>query len=1080
MLDLFYRSPRLLVLAIGVILVAGLSSYYVLPRLEDPVLTERVAIVNTQFPGAGADRVEALVTDKLEEELREVEEIKELRSVSRAGISTLTIELRDDVYATADVWSRVRDQIDDAKLEFPAGVIDPDFEITDVKAYAAIVAVRWTHVGEPNYAILRRLAEALEDRLRAIPGTDDVETFGDPEEEIVVEIRPADLAALGLSAGDVSRQLASSDSKVAAGLFRGERGDLLLEVQGELDSLARISRTPIRYGDDGRFVPLSSIADVKKGIADPPRSLAIVGGRPAVVLGSMVQPSKRIDHWTAAFEQTLDEFQSELPTGIDLQTVFQQNEYVEARLTSLLWNLLAGAAAVIVVVFVLMGWRSALVVGAALPLSGLMVLTGMRMLGIPMHQMSVTGLIIALGLLIDNAIVVVDEVQHRLKSGMAPHLAISDAVRHLAVPLLGSTVTTALSFAPIALMPGPAGEFVGAIAISVMLAIFSSLLLALTVIPALSALGTRLHESTQRASRWWQTGLSSPRLTRAYRGVLDFLFRRPVLGVALGLILPIAGFAVSTQLADQFFPPADRDQFHIELELPAQASLGATQAAVERVREIALAHDKVQSVDVFLGESAPSFYYNVVAKREGTANYAQLLVQLDAEEGPRELIHRLQAELDRELPHARVLVRQLEQGPPFEAPIEVRLFGPDLDRLRELGNEVRGILAGTPDVIHTRANLNETLAELSLEVDEEEARLAGLDNSAIARQLDASLEGAVGGSLLEATEELPVRVRVSSESRGRWSSIASLDLLPPGAPSGAGFPSASVDNSSTRRNIPLTALANVRLAPEDAAIPRMNGRRMNEVQAFVTAGVLPSQVLTEFRQRLAASGFELPPGYWLEYGGETAKRSDAIGNLMSSVSVLLVLMVATLVLSFRSFRMAALVGAVAVLSVGLGLGSVWAMGYPFGFMAIIGAMGLIGVAINDTIVVLAALREDEQARLGRVEAVREVVVRSSRHVIATTLTTMAGFLPLILGGGGFWPPLAVSIAGGVSGATLLALFFIPSAYLLVMCRGCQQESGEHHESAGDTNSEADPADVDQWEPHAEPHHRPGSILTGVS
>ncbi|MEQ8790487.1 MAG: efflux RND transporter permease subunit [Pirellulaceae bacterium] len=1030
--NLFYRNPRLLALAIGLIAVAGLSSYYVLPRLEDPVLTERVATVNTRFPGAGADRVESLVTEKIEDELREIEEIKEVRSVSRTGISTITVELRDDIFESAEVWSRVRDKIDDARLEFPTGVLEPDFEIAEVKAYASIVALTWTSDEPVNYAILRRLAESLEDNLRGLRGTDDVELFGDPDEEIAVEIRPEQLAAIGISAEDVAGRLAASDAKVASGAYRGRQGDLLLEVQGELDSIARIAATPIHYGADGRFVRLGDIAEVHKGVAQPARSLALVSGRPAVVLGALVQPSRRIDHWSADLRAALDQFQSQLPRGVGLETVFQQDGYVEARLATLQWNLLIGAAAVIGVIFFLMGWRSALVVGVALPLSGLMVLTGMRVLEIPMHQMSITGLIIALGLLIDNAIVIVDEVQEKLKEGVPPGEAVGASVRHLAIPLLGSTVTTALAFAPIALMPGPAGEFVGSIAVSVILAVFSSLLLALTVIPALSVLGSSLPTRTAQR-RWCSAGFSHPALTRSYRSALNFVFRRPALGVAVGLILPVAGFGVSALLDEQFFPPADRDQFQIEVELPAQASLAATIGTAERMRELALRHDRVQRVDFFLGESAPSFYYNVIAKRQGTANYAQALVQIDTAEGARDVIKTLQAEFDGEFPGARVLVRQLEQGPPFDAPIEVRLFGPDLDRLRDLGRQVRGVLAATPEVIHTKADLNETLPELSLRVDEEEARLAGLDHRAIARQLDAALEGAVGGSVLEATEELPVRVRLSSAQRGDWDRIASLDVLP-----------SQADAAGRRSSIPLAALAEVELKPEDAAIPRMNGRRMNEVQAYITTGVLPSQVLGGFQDRLDASDFQLPAGYSLELGGETAKRDDAVGNLMSSVSILLTLMVATLVLSFRSFRMASLIGLVAVLSVGLGLGSLWLFGYPFGFMAIIGTMGLIGVAINDSIVVLAALREDERASRGDPEAVTEVIVRCSRHVIATTLTTMVGFAPLILDGGGFWPPLAVSIAGGVGGATLLALLLIPSAYILVMCRRCPLTS--HTES----------------------------------
>ena len=855
-----------------------------------------------------------------------------------------------------------------------------------------------------------------------------------------VEISPERVTALGLTPADVARQIQASDAKVAAGQLRSESGDVLLEVSGELETLGRIEGIPIRYGNGSQFVRLSDVAEISKGVVDPPKSLAMIDGQRAIALGILVRSDQRIDHWAKSLEQELNEFQSQLPHGIELQRVFDQNQYVEARLSGLLNNLLLGGIAVIAVILFLMGWRSALTVATALPLSALMVISGMRFLGIPIHQMSVTGLIIALGLLIDNAIVMVDEVSERLRDGETPLSAVASSVRHLFVPLFGSTLTTALAFAPIALMPGPAGEFVGSIAISVILAIASSFLLAMTVVPTLAAFW---RGSAERRRTWWRSGFSNGRLTGVYRGTLDFVFRRPFVGVALGLVLPVAGFILARQLSEQFFPPADRNQIQIELELDAHASLAETLAATRKIREIVAAHDEVSHVHWFLGESAPTFYYNLIPRRKNTSRYAQALIELKNVSSAREVIHRLQRELDHSALNARAIVRQLEQGPPFDAPVEVRLFGPDLERLQQLGDEVRVLLSRTENVTHTRAELSEAAPKITLSVDEEKARLAGLDHRAIASQLQTSLEGAVGGSVLEATEELPVRVRWKNQDRARLDQIASLDLLSAAGSEGKGY-----------SGVPISSLARLSVKPELAAIPHLQGRRMNEIQAFVTAGVLPAEVLGEFKARLAESDFELPPGYSLAYGGEAAKRDEAVGNLMANVSVLMVLMLATLVLSFGSFRMAAIVATVAALSLGLGLGALRVFGYPFGFMAIVGTMGLIGVAINDAIVVLAGLRGEEDAKRGDPEAVREVVIRATRHIVATSLTTMAGFTPLILGQGGFWPPLAVAIAGGVGGATILALYFVPSAYILTMCAGRCQESTEPLNETGDSRQRA--------------------------
>ncbi len=1021
----FFHNSRLTFLVICLIMVSGLSSISILPRMEDPSLVPRGAFINTVYPGADAELVESLVSEKIEDALAEIEEIKEMRSTSREGISTIAVELLDNVRDSDRVWSRIRDRLSDIENELPAGARKPDFVEMDFKAFASLVALRWDLDTEVNYAVLRRWAEELKDRLQNLSGTEKSKLIGDPDEEVLVTLLPDRLVALNLTVADVSRQIAASDSKSSAGQIRGTEGEMLIEVRGELKSIERIKNIPIQLGN-GNFCSLQNVATVEKTIADPPDSLAIVDGKRAITIGTFVRTDFRIDRWQAEIDSMLDTFQQDLPKGIGLARIFDQNEYVVNRLSTLVNNLMLGGAAVFVVILILMGWRNAVVVAMALPLAAMMVLFSMRLMEIPIHQMSVTGLIIALGLLIDNAIVIVDEVSTRRREGLSAADAVSESVRHLSLPLFGSTLTTAFAFAPIALMPGPAGEFVGSIAINVIVAIFSSFLLAMTVIPALSAridsIGNRYSQPSP--NRWWRDGFSNAALAKAYNQTLRFIFRRPLIGIALGLSLPVFGFVQSRQLKEQFFPPADRDQLHIEMELSADGPLLGTQATTAAMRTVLLADPNVKRVDWFIGESAPAFYYNLIPRRKNISQYAQAMVQLRSSENSTATIHRLQEKLDREFSHARILVRQLEQGPPFDAPVEVRLFGPDLVKLREMGNEIRGLLADIPNVIHTRAELDEILRKIQLDVDEEEARLAGISLTEIANQLNAATEGNTGGSIVEATEELPVRVRVGDDDRNSLESVSSLYIVD----------SSNRDRSGGFKGIPLSAIAKMHLQPEFGTIMHFAGRRMNEVQVYIKAGVLPSTVLDELQQRLAASEFKMPAGYSLRYGGEAAKRDEAVGNLMANVGILMVLMIATLVLSFGSFRIAGIVGVVGILSIGLGLGALWLFGFPFGFMAIVGSMGLMGVAINDTIVVLAAIRDDEPASRGDIDAMLRVISRATRHVISTSLTTMAGFIPLILAGGGFWPPMAVAIAGGVGGATVLALVFAPSLYLLLMCR----------------------------------------------
>ncbi|PSB09781.1 acriflavine resistance protein B, partial [Pleurocapsa sp. CCALA 161] len=821
MFTLFYRNTRLLILTIILIAVWGISSYFALPRLEDPELVSRFAIVKTFFPGADAERVENLVTEKIENKLTEIEEIDQYSSTSRAGSSIIQIDLQDSVtkQEVDAVWSRVRNKIDEVQVELPANITEPELEEGKVKAYALIAGLTWQQDDQPNYGILRRQAEVFKERLEGIAGTEEVELLGDPDEEIIVEINPQALASYNLTATELSQQIAQSDSKIAAGQLRGNDRDLLIEVAGELDTLARIREIPISFADNGQFVTLQNIATIRKGITEPANELALINGYPGVAIAVHVESGQKLDLWRKAVQPKITEFQSELPSSIGLPIIFDQSNYVEARLNNLNINFLFGAALVFGITVVMMGWRSGLIVGTALPLSVLMVLGWMNWFNIPLHQMSITGLIIALGILIDNAIIMVDEVQNQLRQSTQAKTAITNSVKTLAIPLLSSTLTTVIAFLPIALLPGATGEFVGEIAVTVIIAVSCSLFISLTIIPALTA---KLHPTSPTPSTspsgWLQTGVSFPALTRIYQRSLKWTLVQPVLSIFLALLIPIIGFIQAGNLEQQFFPAADRDQLQIELELSSSASLTQTQTLIKQIRQQIIARPEVKDVHWLLGTSIPRFYYNLTSGKEQQANYAQALVQLKSLASS-SVAQKLQTELDSAFPTARIIVRQLEQGPPYNAPIEMRIYGSNLATLQTLGEQARQTLIQIPDITHTRASLDEIQPQLQFQVDEEQARLAGLDRTTIAQQLDTTLEGAVGGSVLEGTEELPVRVRLGNRDRANLSQISSLDLL-------ATSPSRNSNQNNSLATVPLDSLGKVQVKPELAQVSHYNGQRV--------------------------------------------------------------------------------------------------------------------------------------------------------------------------------------------------------------------------------------------------------------
>ena len=1017
--NIFYRFPRLTMLAIGFIFLVGFSSLMNLGRQEDPTMTERYASVKTIMPGASATRVESLVTEKLETALREIPEIKQFQSVSRTSFSNVSVELYDSIDAEqADlVWSEVRDKINEVAHELPSQAVAPELEIITPGAVTLAISITSDDASLP---ILTRVAKALEQRLSNLEKTKETDIHGEVEEEILVDVNAYGLAQIDISIPQLSEIIAASDTRLSAGEFENTQNSFVVEVKGELDSVERIRGIPIKREPSGTVVRVGDIATVRKHHKTPSPTIALIHGKRAVVVTTTMETGTRVDQWTNSAKKIISAYQIELPSSIKLEVIIDQNYYTTERLSSLLNNLIMAIIIVLTALFWLMGIRSALIVGISLPLTLAMVLGGLHLLDIPLHQMSVTGLIIALGLLIDNAIVVVEEYKMNKIKGIGFGSAIAASVKHLFVPLLASTLTTALAFLPIALTPGPIGDFTGAMAVSVILSVSSSFILAMTIIPSLAAFLDRkfpgpIH-NIENPRHWWVNGFSNALLTERYRKTIEWCLRKPAWGISLALILPLAGFVLSQQLTMSFFPPVDRNQFQIQITLPAHASIQETVSRVKNAREALKKYENIVSDHWFIGESAPRVYYNMMGNNEGIASFANAFVTTKHVDDPRKILISIQKELMDQFPSARVLAMPFEQGPPVTAPIELRVVGNNLDQLKEIGDQIRLLLSETSGITYSTSSLAGSVPQLSVYPNENMASLLGLANSDIPSQLQGELSGNFGGSIMEGKTELAIRVRYQQSDRGKLSEFDSLTIL------GAG-------THENYAGIPLELLADISLEPSTTRIDRYQGERNITISGYLLPYTYPSVALKEFRQKLNDSNIRIPEGYRIEFGGEEEERGEALGSIAATFVMFLWLMVAVIVLSLNSFRYAAIIGVVGLLSVGLSLLGVWLSGYPMGYMSIIGTLGLVGLAINGAIIILSALKGNKQALDADVDACTEIVISSSRHIISTTITTIGGFIPLILFGGHFWPPLAMAIAGGVFGSAILALYLVPSMFI---------------------------------------------------
>lgn len=1032
-----YNHPRVVWLILLLIVIAGFNSFFNMPKLEDPHMESRIVQVTTLYPGANAERVEAEITEKLEGKIREVPEVKTVRSVSNPGVSLITIELEDRVDDAKPITARLRDKVSEV-TDLPAGSSAPDFSDTRIYAHSAILSLTW-HADTPiNYAILGRHAREIESKIRNPAGTDFVDIIGLPQEEIRVAVDDAELAAYGLTMADVAARIQGSDARGAAGVVSNGENRMVVQVSGAIDNLARIRRIPLGLDESGASLRLGDVAVIERGFDDPPSKLAYLDGHYGVVIAVRMFEDSRVDAWSAQVGSIMEEMRGTLPSSVHLDRIFDQSDYADERLHGLMGNLAEGALVVLVVLLISLGWRASLVSASILPLTILAALAMTHMMGLRIQQVLVTGLIVALGIMVDNAIVITDEIQQLRLQGVRRSVAVARTVRKLWLPLLGSTMTTIIAFMPLVLMPGNAGDFLLGVPAAVIASLIASYVIAFTII---SAVAGRVVEGRAPGGDpaahikrvWWRDGVDAEWLSSRFKKSLQWSVRYPIRSMVVATTIPVLGFVLAGQLTEQFFPTSDRNQFRIELYMPAQTAIEETQKAVEMVQKRLEREDAIQSSHWFIGTRPAKFYYAMIAQTDGLVNAGVGVVTVEHFNQIPDMIPRLQAELTETLPEAIVLVREFGTGPPISAPIEVRVLGPDLATLERIGEDIRAILSRLPNVTITRMTLKAGRPMVTVEAREDDVSVTGLTLKQVESQLQALTTGITATYVIEETQQVPVKVIADRANWQDTNSIANMSLL---------APNSGREQDRSFSDIPVSAVADVKLSTKVGTIEHYNSVRMNKVMAYLDFDVLPEVAFQAMLRELDKADLQIPPGYKVEFGGESEERNEAVGQLFGTVGLLLVLMLLAIVLTFNSFRMAFVTFAAAVQAAGLGLFSLWFFGYPLSFVVIFGLMGLVGLAINAAIVILSELRGMPEARAGNEDAVVEGVMKTGRHIVSTTITTVGGFTPLILAGGAFWPPFAVAMAGGAFLSMIVSFYYAPAAFLWLTRRRAVTAPGE--------------------------------------
>ena len=1021
---LLHANSRYLALVILAIVVVGYTSMSGMARKEDPAITPWFAKIQIFFPGASPARVEALVTKPMVDALREEPDVMEVDGTSAAGVSLIFVEVdyRAPEGRLKQIMSELRDVVDRVAMTLPPGAAPPDFDDEIWTEFVKIIAISGTDGRPLSPAQLRRQSLLFADAARSVPNTRRVKLYGLPNEEVRVALDETRLSMLGISVDEVSAALAAADARTPAGQLTGSGAALTVELTGEFTNLESVRDVIVRGLPDGRAIRISDLGTVSKTEVTPFNSLSLSNGQRSVLIAAEMRPRYQVDRYGARFDEFLDDYRASAPEGVSIETSFDQAGYTTDRLEGVAKNLLMGIGLVLTVLLITLGWRAALVVAVILPLCTLTSMIALFYLEIPIQHMSVTGLVVALGLLVDGSIVMTDEIRKRLLSGLAPTEAMLGAVSRMRIPLMSSTLTTVLAFIPMVLLPGAGGDFLGSIAVAVIAMLVSSFVLAIAVTPVLAARWLPSGIALER--RWWRAGADNQKLTDTFRRSLEWSMRNPVGASALALALPLTGFLSLGTLTLQFFPGTDRDQMYLDVKLPEGSSIEDSLALVTQVDEKLRSEPLVRRVDWSIGESPPEFYYNLRANVKGVPSWSRGLVLTTDENQTDDLIRRLQKEVDREYPQAQILVRGIDQGPPVAAPLEVRLYGPSTDVLKSLGEQFRRRVAALPDVTHTNVSMAPAPPKVIFDLDETALKRAGLNKADVARGIESALKGRVGGELLEGTERLPVRAILK---RQEWDSTDDLANIR--------VPIRQRGPDTLVPAVPLSALGSVSLVPDESPIARKNGDRLNNIAGYLKRGVLPEEALKMLAADLEANPIALPSGYFLEFGGDSQERGELVADLVAPLGTIVAAMLATILLTFNSWRLTGIAFGVTGCSFGLSLLALAVFQYPLGIQALIGVIGSVGVSINAAIIILSGLKLNEQASLGDPDAIVDVVMDASRHIVSTTVTTFGGFLPLILEGSQFWPPFAMAIAGGVLLSTIVSFYLVPPLYTLLMHPG---------------------------------------------
>ncbi|MBW3504906.1 MULTISPECIES: efflux RND transporter permease subunit [unclassified Pseudomonas] len=981
-----------------VAVVAGIFSYINLGRAEDPSFAIKTMVIQTRWPGATVDETRLQITDRIEKKLEELDSLDYVQSYTRPGESTVFVFLKDTTKADAipNIWYEVRKKIGDIRGDFPQGIQGPGFDDEFGDVYGTIFA--FTGDGF-TMRQLRDYVEQVRTGIRDVPNRGKVMTIGEQEETFYLDFSTRKLAALGLDQQQILESLQAQNAVTPAGVIEAGPERMSVRTSGQFHSVEDLAAVNLRVND--RFYRLADIADITRGYVDPAAPMFHYNGKPAIGLAIAMIDGGNIQEFGKQLQERIDELTAELPVGVGVHMVSDQAQVVEEAVSGFTSALFEAVVIVLAVSFISLGLRAGLVVAISIPLVLALVFVFMEFTGIAMQRVSLGALIIALGLLVDDAMITVEMMITRLELGETKEQAATFAYHSTAFPMLTGTLVTVAGFVPIGLNNSSAGEYTFTLFAVIAVAMLVSWVVAVLFAPVLGVhiLSAKVKPKSEEPGR----------LARAFNTALLWCMRNrwwTIGATVLMFVLSVFGMGL---VQNQFFPASDRPEILVDLNLPQNASIQETLKVTQRFEESLKGDPDIVRWSSYIGEGAIRFYLPLDQQLQNPF-YAQLVIVSTGLDSRDALMERLNKRLREEFVGVGSFVHTLELGPPVGQPLQYRVSGKNIDLVRKYSIDLATVLDANPNVGETIFNWNEPGKVLRIDIAQDKARQFGLSSEDVAHVMNSIVSGAAISQVKDNIYLVNIVGRANSSERGTPETLLNLQITTPSGTS-----------------IPLLAFATVSYELEQPLIWSRDRIPTLTLKASVRGSMQPTDLVAQLKPEIDKFAESLPQGYTLQTGGTVEQSAKAQGPIAKVVPLMLFLMATFLMIQLQSVKKMFLVVSVAPLGL---IGVVLALvptGTPMGFVAILGILALVGIIVRNSVILVTQIDQYERDGYDPWHAVMQATQHRRRPILLTAAAASLGMIPIARDV--FWGPMAYAMIGGILSATLLTLLFLPALYV---------------------------------------------------